>query len=59
MTYGHWAWPQITIAALWALGLILNAANHGKDTGVKYNFPLQLCRVTFVAWVFWMGGWWE
>jgi hypothetical protein len=59
MTYGHWGWPQIVVAVLWGIGLIMHAALHGQDMKAKWNFHFRLCSTAFAIWLLWMGGWWE
>jgi len=47
MTYGHWGWPQIVVAVLWGIGLIMHAALHGQDMKAKWNFHFRLCSTAF------------
>ena len=37
----------------------VNAAFHGEEKSRKYNFPLSIFGVALLAWLLWMGGWWE
>lgn len=59
MTYGHWGWPQIVLAGLQAVHLLVYAAEHGKPRTGNYNFPVALVVLAAMNWMYWMGGWWE
>jgi hypothetical protein len=48
-------WPQITIIALAAAGVAINAAKHGESKG-KYNFWAAIVGVGVEMPILWAGG---
>lgn len=51
-----WAWPQWTVVALMALGLLLAAVLHGKDRTGKTSFPVIFVRYLLTVFLLAMGG---
>lgn len=50
-----WSWPQWTWVIVVVLGLIIDAAEHGKPKG-EYNFPMGLIGKVIAAFILICGG---
>ena len=53
-------WPQITLLALWTLGLGVHLARHGERVQQShYNFPARLIGVSVWVCLLWAGGFFD
>ena len=49
-------WPQITIIAVFSMGLGINLINHGKPANINYNFFTKLIIIGLYMWILNSGG---
>ena len=51
-------WPQIVLALIMALSVILHASKHGRQIGT-YSGPGKFVGTCVLAWLLYMGGFWS
>lgn len=52
----NWLWPQWTVIVLWGVGLLLEAAVHGKKKTGNFNILTGIIRTGLSFWIFYAGG---